>query len=391
MSHRSAVAFLLTLVVGACGGSGGGGGHAPLHLTNFQAAGDILGQTTTTGGSGNNGGITNQIGLSFPEGHVADGSLYVPDTLNHRVLGWNDPPNGLGRPADFVIGQSDFTSNLPGLSASKLNRPRSCWVASGALFVGDADNGRVLVYGGTPTSDAPAAVALGKSSLTANTPTSGQAGLLSLGGVCVASNRVVVADAGNNRVMIWNGIPLSSGADAQLVVGQPDFLTTSPGTTAAKMDSPSAVCTDGTRLVVSETGNHRVLIWNTFPTVNGQPADVVVGQPDFTTNTAGAGAQKLNFPRGVGSDGVQLFVADQVNNRVLIFDPFPTTSNPAATGVLGQNSFTNVTENDDDQDGVADATPTARTMRFPRGVTAIGNRLYVADALNHRILVFTGS
>jgi hypothetical protein len=30
-------------------------------------------------------------------------------------------------------------------------------------------------------------------------------------------------------------------------------------------------------------------------------------------------------------------------------------------------------------------------MRFPRGVTAIGNRLYVADALNHRILVFTGS
>jgi hypothetical protein len=391
MSHRRAAVVLLALGLSACGGSGGGGGGGSVNFSNFQSASDILGQTTTTGTSINNGGTTNQVGLAFPEGHLASGSLYVADNFNNRVLGWFDVPTGLGQPADFVLGQIDFTSNTAGLSATKVDRPRGCWVASGVLFVADSNNGRVLIYSGTPTSNVAAALALGKSDLTATTPTSGQAGLLSAANVCVAANRIVVADSGNNRVMIWNGIPVASGADAQLVVGQPDFATTSPGTTAAKMDSPSAVWTDGTRLVVSETGNHRVLIWSTFPTVNGQAADLVVGQPDFTTNTGGVGAQKLSFPRGVTSDGAQLFVADQLNHRVLIFSPFPTTSNPAATGVLGQSNFTNVAENDDDQDGASDATATARTMRTPRGVSILGNRLYVVDSINHRILVFTGS
>jgi DNA-binding beta-propeller fold protein YncE len=151
------------------------------------------------------------------------------------------------------------------------------------------------------------------------------------------------------------------------------------------------VWTDGTRLAVCDQSNHRVLIWSTFPTSNGQAADIVVGQPDFLTGTSGSGTQKLNGPSGVASDGVKLFVADRSNNRVLVFDPFPTSSNPTATGILGQNSFTNVTENDDDQNGVVDAAPTARTMKAPTGVTAVGNRLYVTDSGNFRVLVFTGS
>jgi NHL repeat len=30
-------------------------------------------------------------------------------------------------------------------------------------------------------------------------------------------------------------------------------------------------------------------------------------------------------------------------------------------------------------------------MDNPRGVTAIGNQLFVSDTLNHRVLIFTGS
>jgi DNA-binding beta-propeller fold protein YncE len=191
--------------------------------------------------------------------------------------------------------------------------------------------------------------------------------------------------------MIWNGIPAASGAAAQVVVGQPDFLTVSGGATATKMNLPRGVWTDGTRLVVADTGNHRVLIWNTFPTSNGQAADLVVGQPDFTTATLGIGASKMNLPQSVCSDGSKLFVADSDNNRVLIFDPFPTASNPAATGVLGQNSFTNVVGNDDDQNGTNDGAPTGRTLRHPVGVTAIGNQLFVVDGDNHRVLIFTGT
>lgn len=399
MPPRRMLALPVLFLACACGGSGGGGGGGggvePINLTTFQSAGDILGQSLATGGVANDGAgpaTPNQSGLNFPFGYVGSGSLFVADDANNRVMGWNSIPTGLGQPADFVIGQTGFTAASAGTTASTLQNPCSCWVASGALFVADASNSRVLIYSPVPTSSTPAAAAaLGKPDLTSGTATGGQGGLNQPNGVCVAANRVVVADTGNHRVMIWNGIPALSGANAQVVVGQSDFLVVTAGSGAAKMNQPLGAWTDGTRLAVADTSNHRVLIWTTFPTSNGQLPDIVVGQPDFVTNTSGTGAQKMNNPSYVASDGVNLFVAEQGNNRVLVFSPFPTASNPAATAVLGQNSFTNVAANDDDQNGVADATPTARTLNAPQGVTVVGPRLYVADTANHRVLVFRGS
>jgi hypothetical protein len=391
MTHRRAVAVLVAVGLQACGGSGGGGGGGALTFVNFQAADAILGQSLASGGGQNDGQgplSPNQVGMFRPSGHVGGGSVYVADTGNNRILGWNGLPTGLGASADFVVGQNDFTTVTSGTSATKLSNPFSCWVASGALFVADANNDRVLVYGGPPTSNVGAVVALGKPDLTTSGPTAGQAGLAMCLDVCVAAGRVVVADSTVHRVMVWNGIPAASGANAQLVLGQTDFTSNSFGASAGKFRNPSAVWTDGTRLAVADRLNHRVLVWTTFPTSNGQAADVVVGQPDFATNTAGNGAQKMDEPHGVASDGTSLFVADMGNNRVLVFDPFPTASNPAATGVLGQGNFTNVAINDDDQDGSTGPT-TARTMRGPQGVTVVGNRLYVADTGNNRVLVFT--
>jgi hypothetical protein len=401
MSHRTwnrrAVLVLLHLGLCACGGSGdgGGGGATPVNLANFQAASDIIGQAAATGMVANNGagsGLPNQIGLDQPLGHVGNGSLYVCDTANHRILGWNSPPSGLGQPADFVLGQTLFTTQVAGTISPLLNQPSSCWVAGGTLFVADASNGRVLLYGGPPTSNVAATIALGKPDVNTNGATGGQAGLSNISlDVCVAANRIVVADTGNNRVMIWNGIPGASGSNADVVLGQNTFATNSPGLSLTQMSGPTGVWTDGTRLVVADSTNNRVLVWATFPTANGQAPDFIVGQPNSITGTPGNGTQKFSSPASVASDGVQLFVADRSNSRVLIFSPFPTADNPVATGVLGQNSFTNVIFNDDDQNSVPDANPTARTMASPAGVTVVGNRLYVQDVGNHRILVFTGS
>ena len=45
--------------------------------------------------------------------------------------------------------------------------------------------------------------------------------------------------------------------------------------------SPNAVAvsSDGVRLFVTDLGFNRVLIWNSIPTANHAPADVVVGRP----------------------------------------------------------------------------------------------------------------
>jgi hypothetical protein len=234
----------------------------------------------------------------------------------------------------------------------------------------------------------PANLALGKPDLTTEGNTGGQAGVGQVNGVCVALNRIVVADTGNDRVLVWDGLPSASGADAQLVLGQATFDTNSAGTSASAMNGPSGVWTDGIRLVVADTSNNRVLIWNAFPTANGRPADLVVGQPDFTTSTPGIGASKMFTPRDVASDGFQLFVADTGNNRVLVFSPFPTVSNPPATAVLGQAGFSTTAANDDDQDGVQDSGPTGRTFNGPFGVTVVGAQLFVSDRDNHRVLIF---
>lgn len=400
MSYARAVLLLATLGLIACGGgggsSGGGGGGGPTsNFATYQPAAAIIGQSTAAGQTQNNGNGTNlpsATGLEEVSGHVALGSLYVPDTKNNRIMGYATIPTGFGAAASFALGVPSFIVQGSGVvSATNFNRPAACCAAGGKLFVADKDFERVLIWNALPLGPAAANVALGKPDLLTEGLSQGQNGLSTVTDVCVVGSRVVVADAGNNRVMIWNSVPVASGVNADLVIGQPDFLTNSGATTAAKLTQPLGVWTDGTRLVVADSQNSRVLIWTTFPTSIGQPANLVLGQPDFVTATPGTGTTQLRFPTSVTSDGTQLFVCDEQNHRILIYSPFPTQNNVPPIRVLGQSNFTNGAFNDDGQDGIPDGPPSIRTMSNPRGVTAIGTQLFVCDTGNHRVLIFNGN
>jgi hypothetical protein len=129
--------------------------------------------------------------------------------------------------------------------------------------------------------------------------------------------------------------------------------------------------------------NSRVLIWNSIPTSNGAPADVVVGQPDFTSaDNSTLNAQSLNEPGDVTSDGTSLFVADSRNNRILVYSPFPTSNNPTATHVLGQADFTHNLSN------LGNLAPSAQSLSFPFGISLKGSDLIVDDEGNARFLIF---
>jgi len=152
------------------------------------------------------------------------------------------------------------------------------------------------------------------------------------------------------------------------------------------------VWSDGNRLLVADGGNNRVLVWNTFPTTNGQAADLVLGQPDMTSDAPvdPPTASSLNDPQAIASDGTRLFVGTWNDMRVMIWNTFPTSNDAPASAVLGQSDFVHGTENDDDQDGAIDGHPTARTLRPVRGLWLVGsNRLIVNDGLNWRYLVHT--
>jgi hypothetical protein len=381
------------LLLTGCGGGSSAPPPQPISLTTFQAAAVVIGQADFSGKLANQGGAAAANTVSSTVGAPAQGSLYLADQANNRVLGFATVPASNDAGADFVLGQTGFTGTTGGVSATSLSGPLSTVTAGGKLFVTEGGNSRVLIWNALPTADdTPADVAVGAVDLdTAGAGGATQTTLSNPIGLAVAAGHLFVTDQGMNRVMIWNTIPTSSNTPADVVLGQPDFVSFAAATTDSGLSGPGDVWSDGTRVAVADTMNNRVLIWNTLPTVNGQAADVVVGQPDFTTATAGSGAQGLNGPFGVFSNGPQLFVADTGNHRVLVYDTFPTADQPSADEVIGQSDFAHVTRDDDNQDDAPDIAPSARTLSSPIGVNVFGNRLFVASNSNNRVLVYPGN
>ena len=78
---------------------------------------------------------------------------------------------------------------------------------------------------------------------------------------------------------------------------------------------------DGKRLFVGDAVLHRVLVWNSLPSSDTQPADVVLGQANANVATApdSPAPDSINQPTSMVSDGTNLFVADSVDHRILVF------------------------------------------------------------------------
>ena len=129
-------------------------------------------------------------------------------------------------------------------------------------------------------------------------------------------------------------MPTSNFQPADIVLGQSDFVTGSSAAsaTASSLHYPYAVFVLNGQLFVADYSNDRVLIYNQLPTSSGAPADVVIGQtrlcpqcsPMTTTRMAPwmpiRPREPFSTPSGVYVKDRQLFVTDEFNNRVLIFN-----------------------------------------------------------------------
>lgn len=286
--------------------------------------------------------------------------------------------------ADLVIGQDDFVSATEG--------PHDpTYLLYGGGVAGDPDNlwisdrgaNRTVRYSPFPAANHPAAVTvLGRATFTDDSPPgpADPGNMDGPGGVALTTQALAVVDSLRNRVLIWSPPPTSNGAPATVVLGQPNFLTSGAGTSAAEMSGPRDIWSDGVRLVVSDCDNNRVLIWNTFPRSNGDEADLVIGQSTFGTGAppASPSAARMSCPHGVTSNGTWLAVADSGHNRVLIWRTFPTVNGAAADVVVGQDSF----------EARAGGTADARRLNNVRGLATFDGALFVADAGHHRVLLF---
>lgn len=204
-------------------------------------------------------------------------------------------------------------------------------------------------------------------------------------GVWIDDHRVVVADTGNHRVLIWHSPRPASHSSADIVLGQPDF--TSEGAQAAGrgpergLRLPTGVMVHDGRLIVADAWNHRVLVWNQVPERSDVAPDLVLGQADATQvdeNRGGAcGPLGFYWPFGIAVVGGWFYVADTGNRRVLGWPEIPEPSTPPAL-VLGQPDATSRDENRGEL-GPA-------SFRWAHDVSGTDDLLLVADAGNHRLL-----
>lgn len=197
------------------------------------------------------------------------------------------------------------------------------------------------------------------------------------GRIACDSTHLYVADIRNNRILIWNSIPVTSNQPADVVLGQPDFDSHYAGLGPSSLNWPYSVHSDGQHLFVADTYNHRVLIWNNIPTQNGQPADIVLGQDDFYTVNPILGPTFIIEPWDVCFDGHRLYVAC-ARRGVLVWEGLPTTNNQPADMILGQKDFYSY----------APRQPLPWNFESPRAVASDGVRLVVMDYLLHRLLVW---
>ncbi len=169
-------------------------------------------------------------------------------------------------------------------------------------------------------------------------------------GVWVVKNKLFVADTGQNRVFIWHRIPTREYVEPDVVLGQESGSSVARNgggvANASTLHYPSGLWSDGRQLIVADAWNHRVLIWNRLPKTSGQPADVVLGQADFAgcaPNRYGPGNSpdtcSLNWPYGVYADGKSLWIADTGNRRILYYSRIPKESFASADRVIGKPHF----------------------------------------------------
>lgn len=254
----------------------------------------------------------------------SQGGLYAIDLANYRALYY---PKNTTIPS-LVFGQPNYTANTPGTtSATSLNNPQSVVASSdGGVYISESATHRVLYY---PPGSTTATRVYGQTDFTSNNTATSNVNLNGPMGITLdAEGGLYVVDTNNNRVLYF---PVGSTV-ASRVYGQPDFSSPSPGTASATtLSGPTRVALDQSENVyVSDAGNHRVVVYPKTTQTSGISAIAVFGQFNNllcgVANNNGScagpnlGPNSLSTPAGISFNQLgQLHIADQQNNRVLVF------------------------------------------------------------------------
>lgn len=371
-------------------------------ITDFEDATNVIGQSSFSSHQCDTtvsaGVLCNPVGLSYAQ---TNDTLYLADRSRHRILGFELSSITDGENAISLIGQTDFLTAYDNYiskpNANGFDGPYagSFDTKNNRYFAVDNENNRVLVYNTNSTGN-----------LLDNVPdyVIGQEDFESLEQECTSTisticfpedlevdsvgERLFLSDSGHNRILVYDisDSNIENGMLPQYVIGQPDFDTYNNSNTTDKDFSyvyMLAYDSVDKYLYVSDDGNDRVLGFNVDENniENYMSADRVFGQVNFTNSYNDTTASEFDSPSGLAVDESKrlLFVSDEDNNRVMVFDISDGNYSH------GMNAEYVLSQQDFESSSCFEMSPCgARDL----SIDPQSDLLYVADSQDSRILVY---
>ncbi len=264
-----------------------------------------VGSSATTSSTFNGGSQYNYVNLAYDPAYQR---LFVSIFAQDRVLAFDAAPATLASAGNcesalFVLGSTDFNS-------ASGTTPYNFFVPDDMAY--DSTNGRLFVADDSGTS-----------------------------------GRVMVFSVPGNATSSING------ENAIFELGQLSFTSVrTSGLNNRTLHLPTGVAYDSVNslLYVSDYSKNRVMVFsvpaNATSSINYEPAVFELGQADFTHSVATTTQNGLNGPDDLNYDSTnsRLFVADQKNNRIMVFSIPPNASTTFngmnATNDIGQLDWT---------------------------------------------------
>ncbi len=295
---------------------------------------------------------TSATKLSGPQGICLDsgGRLWVADTQNNRVLRFDNAINGpSGAAASVVLGQPNFTATTAAAQPNRMNMPHDVAVdANGTLWVADTSNHRVIRFANAAarTTGVNADGVLGQTSLTDGFQGFDEASFYAPKGLTLDESlpgtvRLWVVDWYNNRVLgFTNPASKPNGAPAEKLLGQSQWGAVDQAKSPNGVSRPLKAAADGAGLWVADFNNGRALYFaNAWNKPVGANADVVLGQVDFDSLNLNVDAGHLYLPSSIAASAGRLWVGDWAR-RIVRHDAAATKGNGTdADGILGARAF----------------------------------------------------
>ncbi len=191
--------------------------------------------------------------------------------------------------------------------------------------------------------------------------------------IATDGTNLFVADTGNHTI---RKVVIATGEVTTLAgTAGADGATDGTGATASFSD-PQGITTDGTNLFVADTYNQTI---RKVVIATGE-VTTLAGTAGFYGAADGTGAAAVfHNPRGITTDGTNLFVADMSNQtiRKVVIATGEVTTLAGST-----QSY-----------GFFDGTGAEAKFHNPSGITTDGRNLFVADSYNHtirKVVIATG-